>query len=148
MVLQLEAKAKALTDLVQAKIGKMEAGMIKSMGVINSGSELALKYQMSQIATDGKVNWDNVKITENGDKAQVAIASIGATIQLAKVNGKWYLDPQAFAQDAEGIKEMIGTLMKVLDRIEQKVKSGQITQQNFIQEYQDLINSSMGPGTK
>jgi hypothetical protein len=148
MVLQLQAKAKAVTELVQAKIGNMEAGMVKSMGVINSGGELVLNYQMSQIATDGKVDWGDVKLTENGDKAQVAIAAIGATIQLAKANGKWYLDQEAFAKDADGIKEMIGTLMKVLDQVEQKVKSGQIARQNFIQEYQDLINSSMGPGAK
>ena len=103
---------------------------------------------MSQIATGGKVDWDKVKITENGGKAQVAIASIGATIQLAKVNGKWYLDQETFAQDAAGIKEMTGTLMNVLDQIEQKVKSGQISKQNFIQEYQDIINGSLGSGKK
>ena len=125
LTLQLGAKAKALVELVQARIGKMEAGMIKSMeSGVNAGGELTLRYQMSQIAPGGKVDWDTLRITESGDKAQVAIPSMGATIQLAKVNGKWYLDQEAFAKDAPGVKEMTGTLMKVLDQVEQKVKSG------------------------
>jgi hypothetical protein len=149
MTLQLGAKAKALVELVQARIGKMEAGMIKSMeSGVNAGGELTLRYQMSQIAPGGTVDWDTLKITENGDKAQVAVPSTGATIQLAKVNGKWYLDQEAFAKDAPGVKEMTGTLMKVLDQVEQKVKSGEINKQNFIQQYQDIINSSLSPGNK
>ena len=144
MAMQIGAKAKALTALVQARIGKMEAGMIKSMeSGVNAGSELTLRYQMSEIAPGGKVNWNKVKITENGGKAQVAIASMGTTIQLAKANGKWYLDPETFAKEAGLIKETSGKLMKVLDQVEQKVKSGQITKQNFIQAYTDIINSTM-----
>jgi hypothetical protein len=45
MALQIGAKAKALTALVQARIGRMEAGMIKSMeGGVNAGGELVLRY--------------------------------------------------------------------------------------------------------
>jgi hypothetical protein len=152
MTSQLEAKAKKVAELVRAKFGKMEANMVKSMGVFHTGGELVLRYQISQIAKNGKVDWDKVKITENGDKAQAAIADIRATILLAKVDGKWYLGEgdgqETMAKDAEGMKEMIGTLMKVLDQLEQKVKSGQITKANFIQEYSKLINDSMAPSPK
>jgi hypothetical protein len=152
MTSQLEAKAKKVADLVGAKFGRMEAGMVKSMGVFHTGGELVLRYQVSQIAKNGKVDWDKVKITENGDKAQAAIAGLGATIPLVKVEGKWYLGEgegqETMAKDAEGMKEMIGNLMKVLDQLEQKVKSGQITKANFIQEYSKLINDSMAPGPK
>jgi hypothetical protein len=151
MALQLGDKARKVTELVQAKIGKMEANMVKSMeGGVQAGNELVLRYQISQVAKDGKVDWDKVKLTEHDAKAQVAIISTGETIPMIKIDGKWYLGEgqETLAKEAEGIKETTGKLMNFLDQIEQKVQSGQITKKNFIQEYQNIVNDSMGPGSK
>jgi hypothetical protein len=145
---QLDAKAKKVAQLVAARIGNMEANMVKSFqGGVTAGGEITLRYQISQIAKNGKVDWDKVKITQDGDKAQAAIASTGETIPMAKVNDKWYLGEgqgqETLAKDAQGTKELTGQLMKVLDQLEQKVNSGQITKKNFIQQYQDLVNSTL-----
>ncbi len=150
---KLGAKAAAVTDLVEAKIGKVQAGMVRSMqGGVTAGGELTLRNQITQITTGGKIDWDKVKITEKGDKAQAEIADNAGTIFLTKAGGKWYLGEgegqETLAKDVEGSKEMTASLMKVLDQVQQKVNSGEMTRKNFIQEYQDIINSNMNPGKK
>lgn len=148
---QLGAKASNLAELVQARIGKTEAGMVRSMQPgVQAGWELILRQQLSQIVKNGRVDWDKAKIVENGDKAEVAVG--GQPILLAKVNGKWYIGEDegqdTLAKDIVGIKEMTAASLKILDQTEQKIKSGQITKANFIQEYVKLVNENMGPGRK
>jgi hypothetical protein len=147
---QLSARGKAVADLVQAKIGKMEAGMVRGSagGGVQSGSEMILRNQLSQIAPARQVDWSQVKIAEAGDKAQAVISNNGGTIYLAKANDKWYLGegvgPASLAQDIQGAKKMTAAMMKILDLVEQKVKAGQITKRNFIQEYSNILNENMG----
>jgi len=150
---QLGAKTKSVAELVQAKIGRMEAGMVSSgQGGVQAGWELELHQQMAQIARNGKVDWAKVKITEKGDKAEAAIVSSGSSILLAKVGGKWYLGEgeghDTLSKDINGNKEMTSALLKLLEQVEQKVKSGQMTKANFIQEYTKLVNQNMGLGRK
>jgi len=147
---QVVAKSRKLTVFVQAKIGTMEAGLVSGMaqGGVQMGGEMILRYQMSQIAGNGKVDWDKIKIIENGATAQVTIANYSENLLLARVNGKWYLgtSQEALAKDVEGTRKATGALLNVMDLIEQKVNSGQITRKNFIQEYQNIVNANMGMG--
>ena len=153
LALQLGARAKNVAEFVQARIGKLEASMVRSMHKgVQAGWEVMLRYQLSLISKDGKVDWNKARITENGDKAEVAVLDAGPTILFARVNGKWYLGDgeghDSLPKDIEGTKEMTGTLLKILELTEQKIKSGQITKANFIQEYQKLVNENMVPGQK
>jgi len=150
---QLGAKTKSVAELVQAKIGRMEAGMVGStQSGVRAGWELELHSQMAQIARNGKVDWAKVKITERGDKAEAVIVSTGSSILLAKAGGKWYLGEgeghDTLAKDINGNKEMTSASLKMLEQVEQKVKSGQMTKANFIQEYTKLVNQNMGLGRK
>lgn len=153
LALQLGARTSAVSDLVQVKIGKVEAGMIRSMqGGVTAGGELMLRNAIAQFAKDGNVDWDKIKITETGDKAQAEITNYGGTISLVRAGGKWYLGEQegqaTFAQDAAGTKAMTGNLMKVLDQVEQKVNSGEINKKNFFQKYPEIVNTSLNPDRK
>jgi hypothetical protein len=149
---QLGAKVKEVGDLVAARIGRNESGMITSMqSGVHTGCEAMLRYKLAQIAKGGKVDWGKVKITENGNQAQATIHT-GEAIQLSRANGKWYLSDeqplQSFSKDVVGTQELADNLRKVLDLVAQKVNSGQITKANFIQEYQTLINSGLSPAAK
>ena len=147
---QLVARGKPVAELVQARIGNMEAGMIRGSvsGGVQQGGEIVLRNTISQMAPNGTVDWSQVKITEAGDKAQAVISNYGGTIPMAKANGKWYLggDRDALAKEVEGTRKMTATSLKTLDQVEQKVKSGQMTKKNFIQEYSNIVNENFQAG--
>ena len=144
----LGAKAKSVADLVESKIGKTQADMVRSMQTgVTAGWELELKGQLQGIVRDGKLNGDKVKINENGDKADIAIIDSNDTIPLTKVNGKWYLGENGkhatLPKDIEGNRKATAHSMKLLDQVEQKVKAGQLTKSNFMTEYIKLVNETM-----
>ena len=148
---QLGARATAVSALVETKIGKMEAGMVRSMQPgVTAGWELTLQNQLQNIIKNNQVDWTVAKITETADQAQVAIPYGGQTILLARENGKWYLGDGAnhdtLPKDIDGIKETTAKSLKMLDQVEQEITSGALTKSNFMQEYPRILNANMASG--
>lgn len=174
--LQLRDKGAKVTELVEARIGKMEAGMVRTMATgVNPGVQVVLSSQILSLAPEdndakyssqlknlglhnqtagssgGRLDWSQVKIVESGDRASVP-TTIGQDILMVKVSGKWYLGEgggpvkETLAMDAPGNKELTDQLLTVLDKLDQKVRSGQIKKSNFIQEYSNLVNENIGMG--
>ena len=153
LIVQVGTKAKDTADLVEARIGKMQADLVRSMqSGVTPGCELELRNAIGELSHDGKVDWSTVKITEDGDKARVTGADTPSKILLIKVGDKWYLGEgegsgqDTLAKDVEGNKKMSDSLLKLLDQLQQKVNAGQVNKGNFIQEYQNLVNASLGAG--
>ncbi len=126
---QLSAKATSTADLVQAKIGRTQADMIRTLQIgVQAGWELELRSQMSQIARKGKVDRTKVKITEDGDKAEAAIVNAGSTILLATADGKWYLGDgeghDTLARDIDGLKQTTGAFLKSSIRLSERSAPG------------------------
>jgi hypothetical protein len=149
LIVQLGSKAKETADVIEKKIGKMQANMVRSMqNGVTPGCELELRNSITEMSTDGKIDWDSVKITEAGDKARVSSSNTASRILLIKAGDKWYLGEgegsgkETLAKDVDGTKKMNATELKMLDQLEQKVKSGEVNKKNFIQEYQNLVNES------
>ncbi len=152
LTLQMGNKAKETADLVEAKIGKTEAGMVRSMqSGITLGPELELRNSISEMATDGKVDWGKVTITDEGDKAHARVANSQTKILMIKVGDKWYLGEgegpgqDTLAKEMDGVKTSTEKSVKMLDDLQAKVNSGAVNKKNFIQEYSNMINAMYSP---
>ncbi len=146
---QVGAKADSLAKVVEEKIGKEQAAALRGM----SGGDMldqSVGSPLAEAVVDDKLDWSKVKIEEKGEKAEVSVNGEPTGMPLVKVGGKWYVDspmemnPLQAAMMMAMLKQQLRKMTDALDQVEQRVKSGQITKDNFEQEFGRLMESASG----
>jgi len=91
---------------------------------------------------DGKIQWERVQIDEQRDYATVEvdhhITPFGKKFELVRLSGSWYVTPdesaKKFSADAKRMTHAYRQFIKVLDRLQGKIKRGKVTKENIDQE--------------
>ena len=90
----------------------------------------------------GTVQWERVNIDAQKDSATLEIdhqpTSFGKKFHLVRVNGAWYVapvsEPKAFAGQAKQTAQSYSQSVKELDRLQSRIKKGQVDQKDISQE--------------
>jgi hypothetical protein len=130
---------------VEAKLGKEHAAKLGQMGE-KEGMESPLAKAVRE---DGSVDWDRVKITEEGETARFEIdgKTDGDTI-LRKIDGRWYVDfedmtPEQMQKQVDEMRPQVQKMTKVWRDVEAQVKEGTITAENFDEKYAEMLMAGM-----
>lgn len=140
---RLAARAEAVKKTTADKLGAPTAEKVfKEMNFADSGP-------LTAVTTDGKIDWERVAISEQGDKATVKIdGQDQQDILLRKIDGKWYLLPGQETADsmnaqAEQAGAAFAAMTKAMDAFEQAVKDGKVTAENAEAEFQKAMMAAM-----
>lgn len=127
----------SLTKVMVEKFGQVPAAkLLKDGGPL--GPDVKMTPLRSAMGPDGKIMWEQVTIKEEGDKAEATIGD-GSLVQvLKKVDGKWYacpvseeMTPEDIEQNSVMAEKMSGMVEKLMTKMEEGVRSGEITAENF-----------------
>ena len=134
---QFKTSLESLSKSVEAKLGKTSGTF-----VIQTMKD-TIPEPLGNAMEDGKVNWDKVKITADGDKATVKVAG-DAPFTLMKVNGKWHygqgpISVEEMAKAAEKVNNQIPKTVKELGDLEDGVKAGTVTKAEFTRKFRDCL---------
>jgi exonuclease VII small subunit len=131
---QITTKSQAVKKTVAEKVDAETAEkLFKDMDFTSKGP-------LMEASKDGKIDWDLIKITEDGDKATVKIGDEEQEdTNLRKIDGKWYVVPgkqsaKEMTKQAGQLAKMMDSMGKALDVFEKNVKDGKVTKDNAQEE--------------
>ena len=93
----------------------------------------------SAVKADNSINWDHVRIQQEGDRATYWAGGERGTIQ--RVAGQWRLSfefegtPEEMKDKAEWVKAMTARMSERLREFEAAVKVGKVTAENVVDKY-------------
>lgn len=134
-------KTDNVAGVVQDKLGKEQAEHLKGMGIPNGLLTEGVRSPLAQFADEqGRIDWDHVNVVEQNGRATVQYDGRPTGLVLVKRDNKWYFGARA-EPDREQLAEAMAVQQQLfcglilgLDQIEQKVRSGDLTGENFQQE--------------
>ncbi len=126
--------SESLGEVVEKKFDAEKAKMVKSgPGDISPYAKVTKE--------DGSLDWSKIKIKEEGDKATVEIDGQATPDPMVKIDGKWYMGvdggktPEELMKEAKEMRTQADKMVKGMGELEEGIKSGKVTKDNFMQEY-------------
>jgi hypothetical protein len=101
-----------------------------------------LPAPLAGTVADGTVQWERLNIDAKEDSATLEIdqrpTPFGKQFSLLRVKGAWYVAPegdtQTFALQAKGTAQTYRQSVKDLDRLQDRIRKGQVNRDNIAQE--------------
>ena len=142
-MMDMMTKVDSMKKAAQAKFGKEAA----DKALKGLPAEKASKYGPAGegINEDGTVDWNKVKVTENGDTATIETNGKPSKETLKKIDGKWCMalegmTPEKAKKEAEQGKKMMTVLGNAYADVEKQVKDGTIAK---AEDLQKALNDTM-----
>lgn len=145
LMTEMQTACKEVSATVEAKLGAEHAAKLSQMGE-KEGMESPLAKAVGE---DGSVDWDRVKITEEGDTARFEIdGKAEDDTLLRKIDGRWYVDfeelpPEQMQKQVDEMRPQVEKMKKVWRDLDAQVKAGTITAENFDEKYMELLTANM-----
>ncbi|MFB3892407.1 MAG: hypothetical protein ACE15C_10350 [Phycisphaerae bacterium] len=153
------AALESLADLIDRKIGPEEAARHRAQA--ESVFAGTAPDPLEGAIEDGKIAWEKVSLLDEGYVTAVMISGHATDFDAQFVLGEkrpgdWYMMPRlkdvpaaqrkrSFEKEAKAVDQTLRGYIKVVNRIKQKIRSGEINKGNFAQEMAAMAGEAGPP---